>query len=74
LSHGSPLDLSHPSPASLNTPRKVQMAQALYDDEQYTVDDVCKMVGVSKATLYRYVVAKGQNGRDVAGLSAHALG
>jgi DNA invertase Pin-like site-specific DNA recombinase len=55
----------HPRAAALNTPRKVQMAQALYDNEKYTIDDVCKMVGVSRATLYRYVVPKGQNGHKV---------
>jgi excisionase family DNA binding protein len=34
------------------------MAQALYDNERYTVDEVCKSLGVSRATLYRYLTSK----------------
>jgi DNA invertase Pin-like site-specific DNA recombinase len=41
-------------PKSL-TPKKVQMAQALYKDKNNTIDDICRTLNVSRATLYRYI-------------------
>lgn len=35
--------------------RKVAMAQALYDSEEHTIADICRTLGVSRATLYRYL-------------------
>ncbi len=31
------------------------MAKALYADESHSITDICKSVGVSRATLYRYL-------------------
>jgi DNA invertase Pin-like site-specific DNA recombinase len=41
-------------PKSL-TGKKGLMVQALYDDKTNTVDDVCKTLGISRSTLYRYI-------------------
>jgi len=40
-------------PKKLETPTKVAMARALYADERYSIADICKSLGVSRATLYR---------------------
>ena len=40
------------------TPRKAQMADALYKDKNNTIDEICKTLNVSRATLYRYVTTK----------------
>jgi DNA invertase Pin-like site-specific DNA recombinase len=40
------------------TPRKAQMAQALYKDKNNTIDEICKTLNISRATLYRYVITK----------------
>jgi ACT domain-containing protein len=42
-------------PKVLPTPAKVAMAQALYDDQQHRIADICKTLGLSRATLYRYL-------------------
>ena len=44
-------------PKSL-TPKKAQMAEALYKDKNNTIDEICKTLNVSRATFYRYVKAK----------------
>jgi excisionase family DNA binding protein len=31
------------------------MAQALYNDKNNTVDEICKTLNISRATLYRYI-------------------
>src|SRR5512144_900493 len=41
-------------PKSL-TPKKAQMAEALYKDKNNTIDEICKTLRVSRATLYRYL-------------------
>jgi DNA invertase Pin-like site-specific DNA recombinase len=41
-------------PKALN-PKKAQMAQALYKDKNNTIDEICKTLNISRATLYRYV-------------------
>jgi DNA invertase Pin-like site-specific DNA recombinase len=43
---------------ALDTPKKVAMARALYADKANTVNDICKTLNVSRATLYRYVKVK----------------
>ena len=44
-------------PKSL-TPKKAQMAEALYNDKNNTIDEICKTLNISRATLYRYVKTK----------------
>ncbi len=44
-----------PRAAALNTPKKVAMAQALYNDKSNSIADICKTLRVSRATLYRYI-------------------
>jgi DNA invertase Pin-like site-specific DNA recombinase len=40
------------------TSKKAQMAQALYNDKNNTINDICKTLDISRATLYRYVAQK----------------
>jgi DNA invertase Pin-like site-specific DNA recombinase len=42
-------------PKKLETPGKVAMARALHASKQHTIAEICKSVGVSRATLYRYL-------------------
>ncbi len=44
-----------PMAKSLNTPKKVALAQSLYDNKDNTVDEICKTLTISRATLYRYI-------------------
>src|SRR5919205_877188 len=44
-----------PKAATLNDPKKVAMAQALYNDPKNSIADICKTLRISRATLYRYV-------------------
>ncbi len=45
----------HPRAASLDSPRKVAIAQSLYNDKSNSIADICKTLRVSRATLYRYI-------------------
>jgi DNA invertase Pin-like site-specific DNA recombinase len=36
--------------------KKAQMAQQLYEDKRNTIHEICKTLGISRATLYRYLV------------------
>jgi DNA invertase Pin-like site-specific DNA recombinase len=38
--------------------RKIAMAKALYADKSQTVAEICKTLGISRATLYRYLEEK----------------
>src|SRR5271157_6028469 len=40
------------------SPKKVSMAQVLYNDESNSISDICKTLNISKATLYRYIKVK----------------
>jgi len=40
-------------PKKLETPTKVAMAQALYGDQSHSIAEICKSLGISRATLYR---------------------
>jgi DNA invertase Pin-like site-specific DNA recombinase len=42
-------------PKRLDTDRKVQMARQLHADPTNSIADICKTLGVSRATLYRYL-------------------
>lgn len=37
------------------TPEKIQVARQMYDSKSYTMDQIAKTVGVSRATLYRHL-------------------
>ncbi|SRR5579875_3028225 len=45
----------HPRAPSLDDPRKVAIAQSLYNDKTNSIADICKSLRVSRATLYRYI-------------------
>ncbi len=45
-------------PKALNTPKKIALAQSLYDDKANTIDEICKTLDISRATLYRYIDVK----------------
>src|SRR5690348_12274956 len=42
-------------PKKLADPTKLRLAQALYDGGQTDIATICRTLGVSRATLYRYV-------------------
>jgi DNA invertase Pin-like site-specific DNA recombinase len=42
-------------PKKLDTPKKIAMAQSLYNEGTHSINDICQMVGVSRATLYRVI-------------------
>ena len=41
-------------PKSL-TGRKIEMARQLYNSRMHTIDELCKTLNISRATLYRYI-------------------
>jgi DNA invertase Pin-like site-specific DNA recombinase len=47
----------HPRVAGLNDAKKVALAQRLYEDRSNSIDDICRTLRVSRATLYRYLAA-----------------
>lgn len=47
-----------PKAKTLDTPKKVAMAQSLYDDKNNTINEICKTLNISRATLYRYITVK----------------
>ena len=47
-----------PKAKTLDTPKKVALAQSLYENEDNTIDEVCQMLNVSRATFYRYIKTK----------------
>ncbi len=38
------------------------LAQALYDDKRHSIAEICRTLGISRATLYRYVAVKRADG------------
>jgi DNA invertase Pin-like site-specific DNA recombinase len=44
-------------PRSLDPDKRV-LAVRLYDEKAHTVDQICKMMGISKPTLYKYIEAE----------------
>lgn len=42
-------------PKKLDSSKKVAMAQALCDQGTHSIADICQMLGVSRATLYRVI-------------------
>src|SRR5260370_34175087 len=51
-----------PKAKMLDTPKKVALAQSLYENRNNTIDEICKTLHVSRATLYRYVRPKSEKG------------
>jgi DNA invertase Pin-like site-specific DNA recombinase len=47
-----------PKVKTLDTPKKVAMAQELYNNKQNAIADICKTLNISRATLYRYIKVK----------------
>src|SRR2546426_1556968 len=47
-----------PKAKTLDTPKKVSLAQSLYDDKTNTIEEICKTLNISRATLYRYIKTK----------------
>src|SRR5205823_5211771 len=47
-----------PKAKALNTPKKITLAQSLYNDKNNTIDEICKTLNISRATLYRYIVTE----------------
>jgi DNA invertase Pin-like site-specific DNA recombinase len=37
------------------SPKKAQMARALYNDKTNTIDEICKTLNISRTTLWRYI-------------------
>jgi DNA invertase Pin-like site-specific DNA recombinase len=50
-----------PKAKALNTPKKITLAQSLYNDKNNTIDEICKTLNISRATLYRYIKPGGGN-------------
>jgi DNA invertase Pin-like site-specific DNA recombinase len=46
-----------PRAKALDTPEKRQMAKALHADKRNSISDICRMLGVSRTTFYRYLKA-----------------
>jgi DNA invertase Pin-like site-specific DNA recombinase len=40
------------------TPKKAQQLRTLYNDKTNTIDEVCRTLDISRATLYRYINVK----------------
>ncbi len=47
-----------PKAKTLNTSKKVALAQSLYDNKNNTIEDICKTLTISRSTLYRYIKTK----------------
>jgi DNA invertase Pin-like site-specific DNA recombinase len=39
--------------------KKAAIARALYNDRKHAVAEICKTLGISRATLYRYLIRQG---------------
>jgi DNA invertase Pin-like site-specific DNA recombinase len=44
-----------PRAEALNTPQKVALARALHRDKSHSIEDICRTLHISRATLYRYL-------------------
>jgi DNA invertase Pin-like site-specific DNA recombinase len=47
-----------PRAESLNTPQKIALAQALYNDRSHSIKDICTALHISRATLYRHIKSR----------------
>jgi transposase-like protein len=46
---------------------KLRMARSLMADKRNSVDDVCRTLGVSKSTLYKYLREGSSKGSETSG-------
>ncbi|MDQ2743480.1 MAG: recombinase family protein [Chloroflexota bacterium] len=53
-------------PKLLETDRKVQMARQLHRDHSTSIADICQTLGISRATLYRYLATDQATDREEA--------
>jgi DNA invertase Pin-like site-specific DNA recombinase len=44
-----------PQAKGLNNPKKLALAQKLYDDPTNDIATICRTPGVARSTLYRYI-------------------
>src|SRR4051812_8322341 len=61
----------HPRATGLNDAKKVALAQRLYQDKNTSIDDVCRTLRVSRATLYRYLGAGTRRSAPTTGGGQH---
>jgi DNA invertase Pin-like site-specific DNA recombinase len=47
-----------PKAKTLDTPKKVALAQSLYENKDNTIEEICKTLHISRATFYRYIKTK----------------
>src|SRR5437588_5080591 len=47
-----------PKAKTLETPKKVAIAQQLYNDKTNAIADICRTLNISRATLYLYIKLK----------------
>jgi DNA invertase Pin-like site-specific DNA recombinase len=51
-------------PKKLDSDRKIKMAQSLYNEGAHSIDDICRTLGISRATLYRVVTPRARQDRN----------
>jgi DNA invertase Pin-like site-specific DNA recombinase len=47
-----------PKAHTLNTPKKAALSQSRYENKNNTIEEICKTLHISRATLYRYIKTK----------------
>ena len=47
-----------PKSPALDDPKKLALAQSLYDDKRNSIIDICKALHISRSTLYRYIATR----------------
>jgi len=47
-------------PKAISNPKKLALLYSLYDSRQHSVEAICETVGISRATLYKYLKAREQ--------------
>jgi DNA invertase Pin-like site-specific DNA recombinase len=51
-------------PRKIASERQLKMAQALYQDGSHSIDDICRTLGISRATLYRVINPRTRQPRE----------
>ena len=47
-------------------PKKRELALRLYKERQHSIAEICRIMGISKSTLYNYLAEQGVDARDAA--------